>query len=184
MREMAMLVARMAGPLKARVDSMIEAVRVEATDGRELTVTTHEDDDQDEAEHMTPAGVYFRPVVGAEGVALQVGGRAEHRVIIGATPTDAPAVDTEGEGGLYLDGLFRVYLASDGTVHLGEQEASDFVALAQKVLDELNAVKSAFDGHIHTTTATVGTGPVGVISPPTSSMPSPSSVAATKVKAT
>lgn len=179
-REAGMLLSRMAAPIKARVDAMIEAVRVEETDGREVTVTTHDDDDKDEVVHATPAGLYFRPVVGAEGYALQVGGRAEHRVMIGATPTDAPAVDTEGEGGLYLDGLFRVYLAADGTVHLGEQDAADFVALAQKVLDELTAIKTYIDAHVHAG-VTTGSGSTGA---PASPMPSPSSVAATKVKAT
>lgn len=70
----------------------------------------------------------------------------------------------------------------------------DFVALAQKVLDELNDVKLDFDGfktaydaHTHVTTATVSAGPIGVISPTTSSAPTPhtpQSVAAAKVKAT
>lgn len=58
-------------------------------------------------------------------------------------------------------------------IRLGSSSASKWVALADDVLTRLNAIESAFNGHIHTTTATVGTGgPVGVISPPTSSMSS------------
>ena len=61
--------------------------------------------------------------------------------------------------------------------------ASDFVALAAKVLTELQDIKSWADTHTHTTTATVSTGSAGVVSAPTTPMPAPSSVAATLVKA-
>ena len=61
--------------------------------------------------------------------------------------------------------------------------ASDFVALAAKVLTELQDIKSWADTHTHTTTATVSTGSAGVVSVPTTPMPAPSSVAATLVKA-
>ncbi len=79
-------------------------------------------------------------------------------------------------------------------VNLYEKDAADFVALAQSVLDELDLVKTDFDGfktaydsHIHTTTATVSAGSPGVIAPTVSSVPTPhtpASVAAEKVKAT
>jgi len=54
--------------------------------------------------------------------------------------------------------------------------ATDFVALASLVLAELQAIKVAFDTHIHPT-------PSGASSPPTVPMPTPGPVAATKVKA-
>ena len=63
------------------------------------------------------------------------------------------------------------------------KDAENFVALANLVKARLDTIQSTFDGHIHTTTATVGTGPVGVISPPTSSIGALQGVAATKVKA-
>lgn len=43
------------------------------------------------------------------------------------------------------------------------------------LVDEVNALKDKFNQHIHTTTATVGTGPVGVIAPVTSQAVSASS---------
>lgn len=52
----------------------------------------------------------------------------------------------------------------------------DFVALAEKVLTELEAIKTWADAHTHPT----GVGPSGV---PTTPMTAPSSVAATKLKA-
>ncbi len=65
-------------------------------------------------------------------------------------------------------------------VLLGDASASDFVALAAAVLSELQSIKTAFDLHIHTG---VTTGP-GSSGPPATPLPAPSSVAATKVKAT
>lgn len=56
----------------------------------------------------------------------------------------------------------------------------DAIALASKVMAELNAIKSAFDGHTHITSC--GAGP-GEAQAPTVPMPSPGSVASTKVKA-
>jgi len=56
----------------------------------------------------------------------------------------------------------------------------DFIAHAQKVLDELEAaktdrasMKSAFASHTHITSATTDTGPVGIIQAPASPFPTP-----------
>lgn len=83
---------------------------------------------------------------------------------------------------------------ADDQINLYEKAAAQFVALAQKVLDELgvakadrDAMKTVFDTHFHTTTATTSVGPIGIIAPtltPFGSQTSPSSVAADKVKAT
>lgn len=74
----------------------------------------------------------------------------------------------------------------DDEVNIYEENAADFVALAQKVLDELDAISSAFSNHTHdvvfgacTAGGTTGTAPSG----PAASY-TPSSVAAEKVKAT
>lgn len=58
--------------------------------------------------------------------------------------------------------------------------ATDFVALAAKVLTELQSIKTAFDTHTH---PFVATGAASPTSAPTVAMPAPSSVAAAKVKA-
>jgi hypothetical protein len=81
-------------------------------------------------------------------------------------------------------------------VNLYEKNAADFVALAQKVLGELedvkadlDGVKSTFDGHTHilAISAMAGAGGTGTAAPPASGIPiphTPQSVAAEKVKAT
>ena len=58
--------------------------------------------------------------------------------------------------------------------------ASEFVALATKVLTELQDIKTAFDTHTH---PFVATGAASPTSAPTVPMPAPNSVAATLVKA-
>lgn len=65
--------------------------------------------------------------------------------------------------------------------------SGDAVALASKVMDRLDKIKTAFDGHTHpaTTTATIGNGGPGAVtvSPPTSGIPDLDDVGSTKVKA-
>lgn len=110
---------------------------------------------------------------------------------------DAEALSTPDADDMVLgeEGGPVIHIGGD-QVNLYQKSGSghDFVALAQKVLDELNDVKldldgfkTAYDSHIHTTTATISAGPLGVIAPTASSAPTPhtpQSVAAAKVKAT
>lgn len=116
-----------------------------------------------------------------------------------AIPGFYPFSQAVGEGGidanmvLGKDGGSTVHIKDDGEIHLGKEDPTEFIALAQKVLDELNDVKAdfvalnaVFDSHIHTTTATVSVGLPGVIAPTTTSAPTPHTPAAvesSKVKA-
>lgn len=43
----------------------------------------------------------------------------------------------------------QIHIKSDGSVALGSESPSDFVALAQKVLDELNKIATAYNTHTH-----------------------------------
>jgi hypothetical protein len=68
------------------------------------------------------------------------------------------------------------------TITIGDEAGSDFVALAQKVLDELNAIKAAFSGHLHAPGSyTTPSGAVTGTSAP-GPMYNPSSVAASQAK--
>jgi hypothetical protein len=89
----------------------------------------------------------------------------------------------------------HINIKTGGTVEAtsgGSHTSDDFVAMAGKVLTELQSVKtdldnvkSEYDGHTHTTTATVSTGAPGVISGAgTISTPhTPGSVASSNLKA-
>lgn len=68
---------------------------------------------------------------------------------------------------------------SGNPVLLGDSTAAEFVALANKVLAELQNIKTWADAHVH---SGVTTGP-GITGAPSVPMPSPGSVECTKVKA-
>lgn len=93
------------------------------------------------------------------------------------------------------DGGAQIHIKPGGEIHIFEEFAAQFVALAQKVLDELDvaksdrdAMRSTFGSHIHITTATISASAApGTIAPPSTPMDpqtAPSSVAASNVKAT
>jgi len=148
----------------------------------------------DEVEYMQPQGLYFRPKVGAEGLFLAAAGDRAAAVLVDAQKRDdTPGGDGigEGEGGLYYAGTFGVFLDSTGKVHLGAKSGSDFVALAAKVKSELDGIKSDLDavklwagasGHTHVCAAPGSPSDHPV--PPLVLTYSPTSPAATKVKAT
>jgi hypothetical protein len=112
--------------------------------------------------------------------------------ILGWYPSGASLSQTDGDDLVMgKDGGAVIHIAND-QVNLYEKTAADFVALAQKVLDELNVAKTdrasyktTFDAHTHPYVDTPA-GP-SVTSPTTTPFQAPtepSSVAAAKVKAT
>ncbi len=78
------------------------------------------------------------------------------------TPTTL-ALESTDDTTLTVGGVFKV------------NGASDFVALAGLVATELEAIKTAYDAHVHPT----GVGPSG---PPAAPLTAPSSTACTKIK--
>lgn len=115
--------------------------------------------------------------------------------IPGLYPLKRPLADAHAENLVVgLDGSSAAHFRPDGEIHLGSDGAADYVALAQLVKDEITALRNtvnsfvtAYNAHIHTTTATVGPSAVpGIIAPTTSSASAPSAVGdvkADKVKA-
>lgn len=185
--------------LSSRVDSIVSRAVVERVDDskktQRLQVTILEGEVEGDVENVQPYGVSFTPPSGAEATCFAVGGYRAHTVAMcSGLPGDRPVSSTENTGGLYTSGTWRVYIDGSGIVHLGAKSAAQFVAQAQKVLDELNLVKAdlaamkvVFDAHTHITTATIGLGGPGVNAPPAvgfATPHTPSSVAATKAKCT
>ena len=102
-----------------------------------------------------------------------------------------------------LDGGIQIHIKPSGEIHLGSENAAQFVALGQKTFDEINALRSAVDAltskynaHVVSVTvpalglldslgAPVTGAAVGTSSAPgdASAPPSVNSVAASKVKA-
>ena len=136
------------------------------------------------------AGDVVQLVVQGWDVSAWLAGQGEAVTARRFSISDLAAIPSYSRGGLSSDKISSNSPVLWGDpVLIGDSTASDFVALAQKVLAELNEVKSQFDAlavtfgaHTH---AGVATGS-GVSGTPASGFVisySPSSVAATKVKA-
>lgn len=86
--------------------------------------------------------------------------------------------------GIFVPGLYPFGAVPQASptdhVALGEVSGNDFVALAQKVLNELSSIVNAFNTHTH---PYVNVTAPATTSAPTAPMSSPNSVAATQVKA-
>lgn len=151
------------------------------------------DRDDVDLEYKQGQGVFFRPVAGAEGILLTPAGNRACAVLVlaeknGGTPGGGSI--GEGEGGLHYAGTYKVFLDSMGLVHLGAKSGAEFVALADKVKTELDGIKSDLDtiatwtsAHVHSGVMTGG----GSSGPPAAGASlsySPTTPAATKVKAT
>ena len=112
----------------------------------------------------------------------------------GCYPKNLALADAHAENAVWgIDGGLQIHVKS-GEIDIGSENAADFVALAQKVFDEIDALRTTvnsfvtnYNTHIHTTTATIGpSAVVGVISPTVAQASAPAavgSVAADKVKA-
>jgi hypothetical protein len=131
-----------------------------------------------ETEIMRPQGVYFLEPADAQGVMVCPGGDPSVGVGVGVggdLPSDPAAA---GEGGLHYLGAWKVYLNTAGEVHLGQQIAPDFVALASLVTAQLNAIRTQYNAHTHLSAA-----PASPTGAPVIPMTAIGNVAATKVKA-
>jgi phage baseplate assembly protein V len=182
MREGRKLIGRVVNAIRMAIVRRVD----DSKQIQELQTEALEDEVDDAVPHYQPLGLSFRPEADAEAILFSVGSDVANRIALavqarGARPTDAE----EGCGGMFrpLDGTWAIYVAADGTLHLAERDAGDWVALASLVLAELNDIREKFDAHIHTTTATVGASATpGVIAPPSPAMGPASSVASENVK--
>jgi phage baseplate assembly protein V len=196
------------GRLRSRLDSVVARAVIsrvnDALKTQRVQITILDGEVEDDVEHLQPYGLSFTPPADSEVLALAVAGDRSHTVAICASsPGTRPTGNTEPQtGGLYSKSEWRIYVDADGVVHVGAQSGAEFIALAQKVLDELNDVKadldgfkSAFDDHTHAG-AFGGTGSAPALTSPPATNPAgtpalafptphtPQSVAATKAKAT
>lgn len=181
--------------LRAQILAMITRVQVDkSADGSKVPeVQIVRYGKASVVEQFQPQGLYFRAPPSAEGLLLNAGGSSSSAVLLDAQDRDTwPAGGNieDGTGGLHYLGDWKVFLDADGVLHLGTKTGESLISRDDKIQEELarvkselDAIKSAFDAHIHTTTATVGSGPaVGVISAPTSSLPAPADPGPTAAK--
>ena len=188
------MVGKLVAPLERRLRLAVSRAVVALVDDarklQTLQVKLLADEVRDRVEHFQPFGFAARPLAGAEGVFLSVGGSREHGVVDDRRHRPAGKLE-EGESALYVkDQRILVHCKADGRVLLG-LEPTKPVALAPSVDEEFEAVKSDLaslrswlmsaqfivSGTVNGTTVT------GTASSPTPAPPSPhapASVAADK----
>lgn len=141
----------------------------------------------DEVERFQQYGFTSVPVAGAEAVGVAVGGSRDHIIVVATDDRRyRPKNLAPGEVALYDKNGLVIALKADGIAHIGgaapTYEAADFIALAAKVLTELNDIRTKHDDHTHSYIP--GTLAAAQTVTPTTPMGDASSVAATKAKAT
>ena len=177
------LIARLLAPLRRRVLLMVGrailTVIDDSTKSQTVQISALADEVRDAVERFQEYGYTSVPQAGAEALAVFVGGNRAHGVVVATEDRRyRPRNLSPGDVALYHRAGVRVFLDDDADLlHLGAQDAADFIAKAQLTLDRLSAIVTAFNSHVHPT----GVGPSGV---PSAAMSTPASVATTKVKAT
>lgn len=184
-RQMVRLINKVVAPLQRRV--MLTAARAyllffdDTTKAQVAQAWLLDGETRDAVERFQEYGFTSVPgPEGCEGAVIFVAGNRAHGIIVATEDRNLrPTGLNQGDVALYHTGGIRVYL-DDGNdkVELGNSP-TDFVALAQKVLTELQAIKTAYDTHTHGGVTTGGGATTGPVVP----MPAPSSVAADEVKA-
>lgn len=148
------------------------------------------DDDAgpDDQEFWGQAPLLYRAADETEGLAFQLG---DERLILGTRDLAYQVALNVGEVVLRALGNANratLTLKPDGNVLVGAN-AAQFAALANLVLAELqsvktdlDAVKSTFDAHVHTSSCTAGGATTLIPAVPIPTPHTPASVAASKVK--
>lgn len=174
-------------PLQRRVGLMILRGTLGSIDDSQsiqMVQLSHlADQERDTVERFQHFGFTSVPSQNAEVILVSIGGDSDHPVAIVVDDRRyRPTGLSEGEAAVYTkqNGL-RVYCKADGTVFLGDSSGNDFVALSQKVLTELNAIKSVLaTGLVLAANANLTS---GVVTGTVVGSYSPNSVAASQVKA-
>lgn len=181
---------KLLAPLRNRIANMVARAVVQlVSDGGKLQVlqlSILDGETREALERVQEYGFTSHPMPGAEAVALFVGGRRDHGLVVAVDdrryrPRDLLA----GEVALYNKDAIVLLLKSSRAVftapelRLGSDSAAAFVALADLVDSRIAAIRTAFNAHTHTG-VTTGSGSSG---PPGAALAAQASVAAGKVKA-
>lgn len=166
---------------KATIRNLISRIAVNRP-GAQPQVTGLGDRVYPDVENLQPQGLYFNPPAGAQGAMLSPAGDPSVALLVGVGG-DVPVAPAAGEGGLHYLGTYKLFLAADGSVHVGQKDPTDFVALASKVDAQLTAFKTAIAAGL--TAVGVGAaanGPTGASAFNSSLGPNPLPVGSTSVR--
>ena len=189
-------------PTVRRVRLMVSRAVVEAVNDalkcQGLQVSLLAGEVKDGVEHFQEYGFTSHAPAGSEGVGLFVSGDRGHGIVVAVGDRRVRLKNlAQGEVAVYTDegdkihlkrgriieinGGTRVDIVAGTEVRAGSSSATDFVALAQLVLDRLNALKTAFSNW--TVVPNDGGAALKTLLTNLISAGWPQSVAATKVKA-
>lgn len=134
--------------VRGKVDAMVARAVLERVNDalrtQRLQLTILADETADDVEHFQPYGLSFEPPAGAEAIALALGGtRAATVAICVQAPEERPTASGPRTGGLYTEGVWRVFIDEAGDVHLAAQAGMAKLARADRVETELNAIWQA-----------------------------------------
>ncbi len=101
-----------------------------------------------DVEHMQPQGHHFIASEDAQGVLAAPAGDPSVAMALGLGGPVPDGDDAPGEGGLHYLGSWRVYLAADGTVHLGEKDPGDAATVESLVNARFAELYSAISSAI------------------------------------
>jgi phage gp45-like len=150
--------------IRARVNGIITRAVVatvnDALKTQRLQLTVRDEDDvADDIEHFQPYGLSFSPPADAEALLLAVGTSSDHRVAICAQhPEKRPKNVTQGTGGLYTEGVYRLYIDANGVAHIGPDAltrvAEAFIARADLTDARIEALRAKINSHTHPVSTT------------------------------
>lgn len=154
-------VAKLTARLQRRVMLMVGRCLLIAIDdskkAQSVQAALLADEVREDVERFQEYGFTSVPDKNCEAVVVFVGGNRAHGIVVATEDRRYRITDLEtGEVALYTkDDGKRVYLKSDGEVHLGT-DPSEFVALSNLVKDELDNFKTDLDNlktilvsHVH-----------------------------------
>jgi phage baseplate assembly protein V len=150
----AAIVNRLTAPLKRRVRLMVMRGLVELvkedTKMQAIQFSGHTDFLRDDAERFQQYGFSSHPLVGAEAIAVMVGGNTDHPVVIVVDDRrHRPKTLEEGEACMYTNEAgVRILIKPNGDIEIGT-DPEEYAARADRVDAELEALQNKFNGHTH-----------------------------------
>lgn len=146
-------IRKLLNPIARRVQTMIARAVIEtlsdAGSRQVVQISMQADSLRDSVERFQEYGFSGVPSVGAEAIALLVGGDGDHPVVIVVEDRSCrPTGMSEGEVCVYTkQNAKRVYCKKDGSIEIGTSP-TDFAALASKVNSELTKIATAFSSFV------------------------------------
>lgn len=165
---------KLIAPLRTRIANMVGRCIVrlvnDQTGVQSVQIVLLEGETRDDVERVQQYGFTSVPVAGAEGVAVFVGGRRDHGLVIAADDREGRKTGlAAGEVAVYHRDGASIHLKSDGSIEVTAKPGADIVLNGGSA--KVSRVGDETSGHTHTFSLTAGGDPVtGTINSATDTM--------------